>query len=90
MLKLKVWFWSLGTFFLLTFCLFVFWNLAATNPAYIRLLETFLPGFKWITPARFLLGAVESFAYGAYISVLFVPIHNFFYRMHHPMEQPKT
>jgi hypothetical protein len=63
---------------------FVAWNLAAGNPAYIRGLETFLPGFKWITPGRFMVGALESFAYGAYIALLFVPIHNFFYRTHHP------
>ncbi|PYP89215.1 MAG: hypothetical protein DMG65_13980 [Candidatus Angelobacter sp. Gp1-AA117] len=90
MLKIKVWFWSLGSFFLLTFCLFVAWNLAASNPAYIRLLETFLPGFRWITPVRFVVGALESFIYGAYISLLFVPIHNLFYRMHHPQANVKT
>ncbi len=90
MLKIKVWFWSLGTFSLLTFCLCVFWNLGAGNPAYIRLLETFLPGFKWLTPGGFVLGAVESFTYGAYVALLFVPIHNFFYRMHHPEAKERT
>jgi hypothetical protein len=82
MFRLKVWFWSLGTFFLITYCVFVAWNLTAGNPTYIRLLETFLPGFKWITVGGFVLGAIESFIYGAYIAVVFVPIHNFFHKMH--------
>jgi len=49
-----------------------------------------LPGFRWITPVRFVVGALESFIYGAYISLLFVPIHNLFYRMHHPQANVKT
>ncbi len=89
MFKMRVWLWSLGLFFWLTFCMFVMWNLAIPNPTYIRLLETFLPGFKWITPAGFALGAAESFFYGAYIALVFVPIHNFFYRMHHPNTKVK-
>lgn len=90
MFNIKVWFWSLGLLFLLTFCVFVGWNMAANNPTYIRLLETFLPGFKWLTPARFILGAGESFLYGAYIAIVFVPIHNFYYRMHHPETKVKA
>ena len=31
MFKMKVWFWSLGMFFLMTFCVFVSWNIAASN-----------------------------------------------------------
>ncbi|HEY6972614.1 MAG TPA: hypothetical protein VJA94_25620 [Candidatus Angelobacter sp.] len=89
MFRVKVWFWSLGIFSLLTFCVFVAWNLGAPNPTYIRLLETFLPGFKWIGAARFCVGALESFLYGAYIGLVFVPIHNFFYRMHHPEAEVK-
>lgn len=84
MFRVKVWFWSLSIFSLLTFCVFVVWNLAVPNPTYIRLLETLLPGFKWISAARFFVGAVESFFYGAYIALVFVPIHNFFYSVHHP------
>ncbi len=89
MFKMKVWFWSLGLFFLLTYCVFILWNIAASNPVYIRLLETFLPGFKWLSPGRFIVGAAESFLYGTYIAVVFVPIHNFYYRMHHPETKAK-
>jgi hypothetical protein len=38
----------------------------------------FLPGFSWLSPGTFLLGLVESFAYGWYVAVVFVPLFNFF------------
>jgi hypothetical protein len=38
----------------------------------------FLPGFTWLSPGTFLLGLVESFAYGWYVALVFVPLFNFF------------
>ncbi len=38
--------------------------------------QAFLPGFTWLSPVGFLIGLVESFAYGFYISLIFVPIYN--------------
>lgn len=38
----------------------------------------FLPGFMWLSPGTFLLGLVESFAYGWYVALVFVPLFNFF------------
>ena len=38
----------------------------------------FLPGFSWLSPGTFLLGLVESFAYGWYVALVFVPLFNFF------------
>jgi hypothetical protein len=38
----------------------------------------FLPGFTWLTWQSFLLGLVETFAYGWYAALVFVPIFNFF------------
>ncbi len=38
--------------------------------------QPFLPGFVWLSPVGFLIGLVESFAYGFYTSVIFVPIYN--------------
>jgi hypothetical protein len=43
-------------------------------------LEQVLPGFKWLTLQGFGIGLVESFLYGAYAGLVFVPIHNFFVR----------
>lgn len=38
----------------------------------------FLPGFTWLSPGTFLLGLLESFAYGWYVALVFVPLFNFF------------
>jgi hypothetical protein len=40
-------------------------------------LEMVLPAFKWLTIGGFVMGLVESFLYGVYIAVVFVPIYNF-------------
>jgi hypothetical protein len=44
------------------------------------LLEQLQPGFKWLTLSGFLTGLVESFLYGAYASLVYVPAYNFFAR----------
>jgi hypothetical protein len=82
MFKLKTWFWTLGLVFTQTFLVFVVYNLLNPSPVYIHWLETVLPGFKWLSFKHLLLGIAESFIYGAYIAVVFVPIHNFFYVRH--------
>ena len=38
------------------------------------------PGFKWLTLPGFLIGLVESFLYGAYAGLVYVPVYNFFAR----------
>ena len=81
MLNLKVWLWSLGTAGMLSFVLCVIWGLSVPEAFHSQsLLEQVLPGFRWLTAASFLLGFFESFLWGAYIAILFVPLHNFFYR----------
>ena len=40
-------------------------------------LEQILPAFKWLTWWGFLLGLIESFLWGFYIGIVFVPIYNF-------------
>ena len=81
MLRIKVWIWSLGTFFAVSFLLCVLWGIVTPKTHYMQqFLEIVLPAFKWITAMGFCLGVMESFLWGAYIGLLFVPIHNFFYR----------
>lgn len=41
-------------------------------------LAIFLPGFELLSWPTFLLGLVESFAYGWYIALIFGPLYNFF------------
>jgi hypothetical protein len=40
-------------------------------------LEMALPAFRWLTLGGFILGLIESFLYGVYIGIVFVPIYNF-------------
>ena len=43
-------------------------------------LESVLPAFTWLTAGGFVLGLLESFLYGVYAGLVFVPIHNFLAR----------
>lgn len=67
-----------GSFFAISFVLCVIYDLIfpghAMYEAWIRL----LPGFTWITWGSFFLGAIESFLYGFYVALVFVPLYNFF------------
>ena len=46
----------------------------AMNPVWSPL----LPGFTWLNWPSFLLGLVETFAYGWYVALVFGPLYNFF------------
>lgn len=81
MLNLKVWTFSLATWAAITFLVCVLYGLVAPPSLHMaRALEIVLPGFEWLTPAGFLIGLLESLLYGAYAGLLFVPLHNAFYR----------
>jgi len=38
--------------------------------------QRLLPGFEWISWGSFFLGLIESYAYGWYITLIWVPIYN--------------
>ena len=81
MLNLKVWTMSLGSWMATTFTLCVLGGVIAPGlPIPHRTLELLLPGFTWISLRAFVLGLAESFAYGVYVGLLFIPIHNAFWR----------
>ena len=89
MLNIKVWTMSLGSFLAISFTLCVLGGLIAPDlPIAHEKLEVLLPGFVWISPGAFVLGLVESFLYGAYAGLLFVPLHNFFARWWHVSSRP--
>ncbi len=71
---------ALGSFLAVTFVLCVAFDLLfpelAMYPSWARL----LPGFVWLSWPSFLLGLVESFAYGFYVALVFGPLFNFFAR----------
>jgi hypothetical protein len=38
--------------------------------------QRLLPGFEWISWRSFFLGLLESYAYGWYIALIWVPLYN--------------
>jgi hypothetical protein len=81
MLNIKVVSWALATTALISFLVCISYGLATPQILHMHVfLEQILPGFKWLTWSGFLIGAVESFLYGAYAGLVYVPIYNFFLR----------
>lgn len=73
--------WALSAFTLVSYLLCVLYGLV--TPASMHMtsfLEIVLPGFRWLTLSGFFVGLVESFLWGAYIGLVFVPIYNAVYR----------
>ena len=69
---------SLGLFLAATFALCVVFDLLFPGQAMYQTWLKLLPGFTWLTWPSFLLGLVESFAYGWYVALVFGPLFNFF------------
>jgi hypothetical protein len=69
---------SLGVFFAITFVLCVGFDLLFPGQAMYQTWLRLLPGFTWLTWPSFLVGFVESFAYGWYIALIFGPLFNLF------------
>jgi len=82
MLNIKIVSWSLGIFVALSFVLCVIYGLIMPSSLHAMgsFLEMVLPAFKWLTLGGFCLGLIESFLYGAYVGLVFVPIYNFLAR----------
>lgn len=80
MLNIKVVSWSLGISTAISFVLCVIYGLIVPPGPHSMapFLEAVLPAFKWLTFWGFCLGLIESFLYGAYAGLVFVPIYNFF------------
>lgn len=71
---------SLGLFLAITFTLCVIFDLLFPGMAMRETWLRLLPGFVWLTWPAFLLGLVESFAYGWFVALVFAPLFNFFAR----------
>ncbi|WP_323002710.1 DUF5676 family membrane protein [Denitromonas sp.] len=81
MLNLKVVTSALGisTAFSFVFC--VAYGLATPDSLHMHaFLEQVLPGFKWLSWPAAALGLVESFLYGMYAGLVYVPVYNFLLR----------
>lgn len=69
---------SLGLFFVITFALCVGFDMLFPGQAMYQTWLRLLPGFTWLTWQSFMLGLIESFAYGWYVALIFGPLFNFF------------
>jgi hypothetical protein len=78
MLNWKIVCWSLGLTTALSFVLCVLWGLITPDAFHMHgFLEQVLPAFKWLSIGAFFLGLIESFLWGFYGGIVFVPIYNF-------------
>ena len=78
-LNIKVVTWSLAVFTEVSFLICILYGLIVPETVHMtQFLEIVLPGFRWLTATGVLIGALESFFYGAYIGLVFTPIYNFF------------
>ena len=81
MLNIKVVTWSLAIWTTFTFVFCVVYGLV--TPSSIQMsafLQQVLPGFEPNSWRGFGIGLVESFLYGAYAGLVYVPINNFLHR----------
>jgi hypothetical protein len=69
---------SLGLFLVISYVLCVLYGLVISDQGMHQFLAAVLPGFTWLTFPSFILGLIESFAYGWYAAIVFVPLYNWF------------
>lgn len=77
MLRIKTVSLALGLTFAVSFVVCVLWGLVLPEPVHMHaFLQMVLPGFTWISVGSAVLGLVESFLFGVYFGVIYVPIYN--------------
>jgi hypothetical protein len=62
----------------ITFVVCVAFDLIFPEHAMYRAWQDLLPGFEWISWGSFFIGLVESYAYGWYFTLIWVPLYNVF------------
>ena len=67
-----------GLFLAITFSLCVAFDLLVPRHAMYRTWLGLVPGFHWLTWGSFALGLIESYAYGWFIALIWVPLYNVF------------
>ena len=65
-------------FLAITFALCVVFDLVFPGHAMYEAWRKLLPGFEWISWPGFGLGLIESYGYGWYFALIWVPLYNFF------------
>lgn len=75
-LRLQSFGYATSAFLAITYVLCVGFDLVfpanAMHPAW----QTLLPGFRWLSWSSFVLGLIESYAYGWYATLIWVVLYN--------------
>ena len=64
-------------FLAITFAVCVAFDLLFPAHAMYQAWQKLLPGFEWISWKSFFIGLVESYGYGWYFTLIWVPLYNF-------------
>lgn len=65
-------------FFAIAFSLCVLFDLVFPEHAMYQTWQQLLPGFEWLDWKSYLLGLVESYGYGWFVALIWVPLYNVF------------
>ena len=65
-------------FLAVTFTVCVVFDLIFPDHAMYKSWIQLLPGFQWISWQSYLLGLIETYVYGWYFALIWVPLYNFF------------
>ena len=63
-------------FLAITFVLCVGFDLLFPEHAMYQAWQKLLPGFEWLSWKSFILGLIESYGYGWYFALIWVPLYN--------------
>jgi len=63
-------------FLAISFTLCVIFDLIFPQHQMYPAWQKLLPGFEWISLGSYVLGLVESYAYGWYVALIWVPLYN--------------
>lgn len=64
-------------FLAISFALCVVFDLLFPDYAMYSSWQALVPGFVWLSWKSFLIGLIETWAYGWYFALIWVPIYNF-------------
>lgn len=65
-------------FLSITFLLCVGFDLLFPSQAMYQAWQNLLPGFTWISWGSFFVGLLESYGYGWFLALIWVPLYNVF------------
>jgi hypothetical protein len=74
----------------ITFTLCVIFDLAFPAQAMYQSWKALLPGFEWISWPSYFLGFVESYGYGWYFALIWVPLYNVIAQRDTPPNNPSN